>query len=130
MKMAGFSVKLLQELPNKFWVVCGVVASCFVLPIGIGVASILVKASTLNVERGDLKINVGQVKKVANDANYANKVLEERLKILETEINNLTEYTNSPFSKRVESAFEELKPTVHESKENSEKLNQLIEQAE
>lgn len=125
--MDVYLVKFLQELPTKFWVVTGIVTTSFVLPIGIGVSSVLIKSSSLNVEKGDIKININAVKKVANDNIYANRILEQRIKILEQEINNLTEYSNSPFSSRVESAFEELKPTVNESVQSSEKLQELIE---
>ena len=96
-------------------------------PIGFGVASLLARSSSLSYESGDTKINVGQVKKISNNTEYANKILKDKISRLEQEINSLKQFDNNPQIEKVNRAFTSLKPTATQAIESSEELTELIE---
>ncbi len=126
--MSTFISNILDKLSEKFWVIVAISMGCFITPIGFGVASLLVRSSSLSYESGDTKINVGQVKKISNNTEYANKVLKDKISRLEQEINSLKQLDDNPQIEKVNRAFSELKPTANQAIESSEELTELIEQ--
>ena len=125
--MSSFISNILSKLSEKFWVIIAISAGCFMTPIGFGVASLLVRSSSLSYESGDTKINVGQVKKISNNTEYANKILKDKISRLEQEINSLKQFDNNPQIEKVNRAFTSLKPTATQAIESSEELTELIE---
>ena len=100
----------------------------------------MVKSSELSYQRGEVKINVGQAQKIANDVEYANKVLSQKIEILEYEINGLkdnpenkgvsSEETSEACIARIEQVstkIEEIKPTIAESAKSSEELKKILD---
>ena len=133
--MSIFISNILNKLSEKFWVIVAISAGCFMTPIGFGVASLLVRSSSLSYQSGDTKINLGQVKQAANHAEYSNRELRKKIEILQQEIatlkvvaKNYPDYLPNHVGS-VEKAFSELKPTATEAIENNEELKELVEDA-
>lgn len=125
--MQNYLVQLLAKFPKIFWGIIGSSLGAFIIIVGVGVASVLMKTSNLSYESGETKINLGAVKKATNDNEYASKKLQDKINSLEEELSKLkSDRDIEPIKK----TLEELKPTANEVVKSSEELNKLIDDTE
>jgi hypothetical protein len=90
------------------------------------IAVIVANSGSISVKHQDTEINLqGKTKALANDAEYSNKILQQRLVDLETELNKV----KSPELSAVKESFAELKPTAKEAIADSQELTEVVDSA-
>jgi hypothetical protein len=90
------------------------------------IAVIVANSGSISVKHARTEINLqGKTKALVNDAEYSNKILQQKLDALEAEINQI----KSPELKSVKESFAELKPTADQAIADSQELNQVVDSA-
>lgn len=111
----------LKNLPKEGWYGLTTIGCCLVLPVSIAGAITLVNSSSFSLVKGDLKV---EAKKALNNKEYSDRRYDEERRQFEQKIYKL-EPKNSPIIE----AYEEFKPTIDANVENSEKVEEFVEQA-
>ncbi|MGL5836792.1 MAG: hypothetical protein ACRC1Z_26710 [Waterburya sp.] len=76
------------------------------------IAVIVANSGSISVKHQDTEINLqGKTKALANDAEYSNKILQQKLIDLEQEMNEI----KSPEFAAVKESFDDLKPTADQA---------------
>lgn len=90
------------------------------------IAVIVANSGSISVKHQDTEINLqGKTKALVNEAEYSNKILQQRLVDLETELNKV----KSPELSAVKESFAELKPTAKEAIADSQELTEVVDSA-
>lgn len=90
------------------------------------IAVIVANSGSILVKHQDTEINLqGKTKALINEAEYSNKILQQRLLDLETEINKVTR----PEFSAVKESFADLKPTAETAIADSQELNEVVDSA-
>lgn len=119
---------IIKSLPVKFWFILAIFIGTSIVTTPIALTYLLVHSGGINYKTEDTEINVVG-KKIANETEYSNKKLKEKLLTLEQKIENLkSSGKQNPdyFIEQVDKSFEDLKPTATEAIENSNELTEII----
>jgi hypothetical protein len=89
------------------------------------IAVIVANSGSISVKHQDTEINLqGKTKALVNEAEYSNKILQQRLEDLETEINKV----KSPDLEAVKESFADLKPTAETAIADNQELTSVVDQ--
>ena len=120
---------ILNRIPSVFWLCLGLA----LLPIGIGLGTLLVKSSNLQLksDRGmTMTIDTAyKIKRASNDSEYANKVLLTEINDLKSRINLIieTERPTDPVLQAVATELEQLQPVATEVETSSNRLSEIVD---
>jgi phosphate-selective porin len=90
------------------------------------IAVIVANSGSISVKHQDTEINLqGKTKALVNDAEYSNKILQQKLNALEAEINQI----KSPELAGVKESFAELKPTADQAYADNQELTEVVDSA-
>ena len=90
------------------------------------IAVIVANSGSISVKHARTEINLqGKTKALINEAEYSNKILQQRLEDLETEMNKV----KSPELDAVKESFADLKPTAETAIADSQQLTQVVDSA-
>lgn len=90
------------------------------------IAVIVANSGSISVKHQDTEINLqGKTKALANDAEYSNKILQQKLEDLEAEMNKV----KSPEFSAVKESFADLKPTAETAIAESQELTEVVEES-
>lgn len=123
--------KLTKTLPTAFWVTLAGFIGVSTISTPLAIAYLVVHSGGINYTTEDTQIRV-LGKKAVNETEYSNKVLQQRLQQLETNIRQLKQsdpQTQAEKIEDVERSFEDLKPTAEKAIENSEDLKDIVTEA-
>jgi hypothetical protein len=119
-----FIRNILDNLSARSKTILGIAIGVFLASIPSALAIILVNSSSFVFKNGNTEINLqGKTKALVNDAEYSNKILQQKLIDLEQEINS----TKSPELAAVKESFAELKPTADQAIADNQELNEVID---
>lgn len=89
------------------------------------IAVIVANSGSISVKHQDTEINLqGKTKALINEAEYSNKILQQRLLDLETEMNKV----KSPEFSAVKESFADLKPTAETAIADNQELTSVVDQ--
>lgn len=137
--MIDFNLEKLDKLSQRIFAsFLGLSLTSVCVAVGI----VVIKSSSFTFSNGETNINIDtaeEVKDNANDLEYANKKLREKLHLIELDIAVLKDsYKDnpevSPIINYVDESVKRLEPVTNEIEKSAEKLNslstQFIEEAE
>jgi hypothetical protein len=89
------------------------------------IAVIVANSGSISVKHQETEINLqGKTKALVNDAEYSNKILQQKLNVLEAQINEI----KSPELAGVKESFAELKPTAEQAIADNQELSEVVEE--
>ena len=112
----------LAKLPKQAWIVISVAIASIAIPIGIGISALIFKSETLTYERGETRINIGNIDKAKNNSEFARKQWEQKIRELERELSKI----EAPELEPIKESFEEFLPTAEAVIDSTEELEEAI----
>jgi hypothetical protein len=134
---------LFDHLPPKVKAILLGVIAFAIASTPACIAVIVANSGSISVKHQETEINLqGKTKALVNDAEYSNKILQQKLNALEAEINEIKSPERSsavlgvpPMSDcsktlaGVKESFDELKPTADQAISDSEELTSVVDSA-
>jgi hypothetical protein len=112
-----------SDLPRSTKVVLAWAIAAAIATLPACLAIIVANSQTISVRHQNTEINLqGKTKALANDAEYSNKILQQKLEHLEQKINQ----TRSPELAAVKESFAELKPTAEQAIADNQELSEVV----